>query len=44
MPLSEPILCQRIPTHPWGDPKDRKVVTYKNFVDTGGYAGLNKAL
>ncbi|MEX2217096.1 MAG: NADH-quinone oxidoreductase subunit NuoF [Phycisphaeraceae bacterium] len=44
MPLSEPILCKRIPTFPWGDPKDRKVITYDAFVATGGYEGLKKAL
>ena len=44
MPLNEPVLLKRIPTFPWGDPKDRKLVTYDQFVATGGYAGLKKAL
>ena len=44
MPLKEPVLCKRIPTPPWGDPKDRKLVTYDHYVKTGGYAALGKAL
>lgn len=44
MPLEEPVLTKRIPTPPWGDPKDRKVVSYKQYVKTGGYAALRKAL
>lgn len=44
MPLSEPVLCKRIPTFPWGDPKDRKTVWYDQFVATGGYEGLKKAI
>jgi len=44
MPLNEPVLLKRIPTFPWGDPKDRKLVSYDQFVATGGYEGLRKAL
>ena len=44
MPLKEPILVKRIPTPPWGDPRDRKIVTYDQFVATGGYDGLKKAI
>ena len=44
MPLEEPVLCKRIPTHPWGDPADRRYVPYDKFVATGGYAALDKAL
>jgi NADH-quinone oxidoreductase subunit F len=44
MPLNEPILCQRIPTPPWGDPRDRKLVSYAQFIASGGYAGLHQAL
>jgi len=44
MPLSEPILCKRIPTPPWGDPGDRKLVSLQQYLDTGGYASLRKAL
>ncbi|MCX5661277.1 MAG: NADH-quinone oxidoreductase subunit NuoF [Planctomycetota bacterium] len=43
MALAEPVLCKRIPTAPWGDPTDRKLVTYEQFVATGGYEGLKKA-
>ncbi len=44
MPLEEPILCKRIPTHPWGDPVDRKYVDYDRYVATGGYAAMDKAI
>jgi len=44
MPLTDPILCKRIPTQPWGDPKDRKLITYDEYVKTGGYKALEKAL
>ena len=44
MALKEPILVKRIPTPPWGDPKDRHIVTYDEFVKTGGYVALDKAL
>ena len=44
MALSEPILCKRIPTPPWGDPSERRLVSYEQHVATGGYAGLKKAL
>ena len=39
-----PVLTKRIPTYPYGDPKDRKVVSYDEYVKTGGYEGLRKAL
>ena len=38
------ILCQRIPTPPFGDFKDRHIVRYDEYVATGGYEGLRKAL
>lgn len=38
------ILTKRIPTFPWGDPKDRHIVGYDEFVKTGGYEGLKKAV
>ncbi|MEX0884849.1 MAG: NADH-quinone oxidoreductase subunit NuoF [Phycisphaeraceae bacterium] len=41
--LKEPVLCKRIPTPPWGDPADRKLVTYDEYVRTGGYQALEKA-
>ncbi|MCC7204249.1 MAG: NADH-quinone oxidoreductase subunit NuoF [Phycisphaeraceae bacterium] len=44
MPLAQPVLCKRIPTYPWGDPKDRQYVGYDQFTATGGYVGLTKAL
>jgi NADH-quinone oxidoreductase subunit F len=44
MPLTEPVLLKRIPTPPWGDIRNRKTVTYEEYVNTGGYAGLHKAL
>jgi NADH-quinone oxidoreductase subunit F len=44
MALQEPVLCKRIPTPPWGDPSERKLISYDQFVATGGYAGLDKAL
>ena len=44
MPVTEPVLCKRIPTAPWGDPKDRHVVSYDEYVKTGGYESLEKAL
>ena len=39
-----PVLTKRIPTYPYGEPKDRKVVSYDEYVKTGGYEGLRKAL
>lgn len=44
MPITEPVLCKRIPTPPWGDPKDRHVVGYDEYVKTGGYQAFEKAL
>ncbi len=37
-------LCKRIPTAPFGDPKDRHIVGYDEYVRTGGYESLRKAL
>ena len=42
--FDEHVLCKRIPTWPHGDPKDRHVVSYDEYVKTGGYEGLRKAL
>ena len=39
-----PILTQRIPTYPWADPADRHIVHHDEYVKTGGYEGLRKAL
>jgi len=44
MALQTPVLCKRTPTPPWGDPADRKFVGYDDYVATGGYEGLRKAL
>ena len=44
MPMTEPVLTKRIPTAPWGDPADRRTVDYAEFVRTGGYKALEKAL
>ncbi len=44
MAMTEPVLLRRIPSHPWGDPADRKYVDYDTHCKTGGYEGLKKAL
>ena len=44
MPLTEPVLTKRIPSWPWSDPKGRHIVGYDEFVNTGGYNALDKAL
>ena len=44
MALAEPVLLKRIPTPPWGNVADRKLVTYSDYVATGGYEGLKKSL
>ena len=43
MKLSEPILTKRIPTAPFGDPKQRHTVGFDEYVKTGGYQALEKA-
>ncbi|MEQ8769025.1 MAG: NADH-quinone oxidoreductase subunit NuoF [Phycisphaerales bacterium] len=42
--LTEHVLCKRIPTPPFGHIRDRHVVSYDEYVKTGGYEGLRKAL
>jgi len=44
MTIDAPSLTRRIPTPPWGDPRDRRTVTYDAFVKTGGYKALEMAL
>jgi NADH-quinone oxidoreductase subunit F len=44
MPVTAPVLCKRIPTPPWGNPRDRRLVLYDQYVKTGGYQALDKAL
>jgi NADH-quinone oxidoreductase subunit F len=41
---NELVLCKRIPTPPFGEFKDRHTVGYDEYVKTGGYVGLRKAL
>jgi len=41
---NSPILTKRIPCYPFGDPKDRRVIRYDDYIKTGGYDGLRKAL
>ena len=41
---NELVLCKRIPTPPFGEFKDRHIVGYDEYVKTGGYDGLRKAL
>jgi NADH-quinone oxidoreductase subunit F len=38
------VLTKRIPTFPWGDERDRHIVSYEEYLKTGGYEGLRKAL
>jgi len=42
--MTGPVLTKRIPCYPYADPKNRHIVRYDEFVKTGGYAGLRKAL
>ncbi len=42
--LGGPPLTRRIPTWPYADPKGRHVVSYDEYVRTGGYGALRKAL
>ncbi|MCC5828533.1 MAG: NADH-quinone oxidoreductase subunit NuoF [Phycisphaeraceae bacterium] len=44
MALQEPVLTQRIPTPPFGDPADRKLIRHEQYVASGGYAALRKAM
>jgi NADH-quinone oxidoreductase subunit F len=39
-----PILTKRIPSFPFGKESDRHIVGYDEYVKTGGYVGLRKAL
>ena len=41
--MKDPVLTKRIPTPPWGDPADRHLVGYDQYVKTGGYEALRKA-
>lgn len=44
MPTTAPVLTLRIPTHPWGDPAKRRTIGFDEYVKTGGYKALDKAL
>jgi len=41
---TRPILTARIPSPPFGDPAKRHIVSYDEYVKTGGYQALRKAL
>jgi len=42
--LSGPILTKRIPCWPWADPKGRHIVSLEEYLKTGGYQSLRKAI
>jgi NADH-quinone oxidoreductase subunit F len=42
--LTGPVLTKRIPCWPYADPKGRHVVHLDEYLQTGGYQGLRKAL
>ncbi|GJM19623.1 MAG: NADH-quinone oxidoreductase subunit F [Phycisphaeraceae bacterium] len=42
--LTQHHLLKRIPTAPFGHIRDRHIVSYDEYVKTGGYQGLRKAL
>lgn len=42
--LTQHYLLKRIPTAPFGNIRDRHIVGYDEYVKTGGYEGLRKAL
>ena len=44
MPVTDPVLFKRIPTPPWGEFSDRRPIGYDEYVKTGGYQSLEKAL
>ena len=42
--LQSPVLTQRIPCWPYADPKGRHIVGIDEYLKTGGYEGLRRAL
>jgi len=42
--FDQPVLTKRIPTPPFGDPKNRRTIPYDEYVRTGGYVALRKAI
>ncbi|MEM7681572.1 MAG: NADH-quinone oxidoreductase subunit NuoF [Planctomycetota bacterium] len=44
MALEQPMLLERIPSAPWGDPAERAYVDYHAYCAADGYAALEQAL
>ncbi len=44
MSMTEAVLTKRIPTYPYGDPKDRHTVLFDEYTSTNGYEALAQAL
>ncbi len=44
MPMTAPVLTRRIPTFPYGDPKQRQTIWYDAYVKSGGYEPLRQAI
>jgi len=42
--MKAPALTKNIPTPPFGDARDRRLISYDDYVKTGGYGALRKAL
>lgn len=42
--MIEPVLTRRIPTYPYGNAAQRHIVKYEEYVRTGGYEALRKAV
>ena len=42
--MTEPILTKRIPSYPFGDAKDRRIISYDDYTGSGGYEGLKAAI
>ncbi|MGI9012733.1 MAG: NADH-quinone oxidoreductase subunit NuoF [Phycisphaerales bacterium] len=42
--MNHPVLTKRVPTPPFGDPKNREIIWYDKYIQTGGYQALEKAL
>jgi len=44
MPMTGPVLTKRIATFPYGDPRQRRTVGYEEYLKSGGYESLKKAV
>ena len=44
MPMTAPVLTRRIPTFPYGDPRQRQTIWYDAYVKSGGYEPLRQAI